>query len=236
MANRWSRLGSDASHLSAGHARSGRDRADFSVFRRGRARDHAEAAISQQRCAGTPRASSGSSLEESPMTHTKFGFVRALSGLALVIVCGCHQQATTQTSSPGAPSPPPPEVTREIQLTLGSYLQHCPNTLIRFPFDESQPLPQDLPELKALAACLNSSPYRDVRLRLIGRTDQEGSEEYNAKLGLERAEYVKSALVREGVDAARIDTASAGAEKAGEGAPGYDRRVDVVQLVAIHPI
>jgi outer membrane protein OmpA-like peptidoglycan-associated protein len=132
--------------------------------------------------------------------------------------------------------PPPPEVTREIELSLGSYLQKCPHMLIRFPFNESQPLPQDTPELEALAACLNSSPYRDVRVRLIGRTDREGTDEYNQKLGLERAEYVKDALVREGVDPSRIETESAGAQRAGEGAPGYDRRVDVVQMVAINPI
>lgn len=39
-----------------------------------------------------------------------------------------------------------------------------------------------------------------------------------------------------GAHAARIQTETAGAEAAGEGAPGYDRRVDVVQLVAINPI
>jgi peptidoglycan-associated lipoprotein len=127
-------------------------------------------------------------------------------------------------------------VTREIQLTLGSYLQHCPNLLIRFPYNESEPLAQDTPDLQGLAACLNSSPYQTVRLRLIGRTDREGTDDYNQKLGLKRAEYVKDALVRHGVDGGRIQTESAGAEAAGEGAPGYDRRVDVVQLVAINPI
>ena len=158
-----------------------------------------------------------------------------LSCLALLIACGSQQQAPAQ-ATPGAPPAPPPEVTREIELTLGSYLQKCPHVLIRFPFDESQPLAQDHPEVEALAACLNSSPYRDVRVRLIGRTDQEGTEAHNEKLGQQRAEYVKDALVRAGVDANRIETESAGAERAGEGAPGYDRRVDVVQMVAINPI
>lgn len=170
------------------------------------------------------------------MKKLTFDFAGTLYGLALVLVCGCHQQAPAQTTPPGELPPPPPQVTREIQLTLGSYLQQCPNVLIRFPFDESKPLPQDTPELNALAACLNSSPYQGIKLRLIGRTDPEGTEAHNAKLGLQRAEYVKSALVRDGVDAGRIETESAGAEKGGEGAPGYDRRVDVVQLVAIHPI
>jgi peptidoglycan-associated lipoprotein len=163
-------------------------------------------------------------------------YVGTLWGLALLVLSGCAEQAPAQTMTPAALPPPPPEVTREIEVTLGSYLQKCPNMLIRFPFDESQPLPQDTPELEALAACLNSSPYRDVRVRLIGRTDREGTDEYNQKLGLDRAEYVKRALVNEGVDPSRIETESAGAERAGEGAPGYDRRVDVVQMVAINPI
>lgn len=161
---------------------------------------------------------------------------RKLACVAFLVLGACSGQTTAPVTPPGAPPPPPPEVTREIQLTLGSYLQQCPNTLIRFPYNQSQALPQDTPELQALAACLNSSPYQGVKLRLVGRTDREGSDEYNQKLGLERAQYVKDALVRAGVDASRIETESAGAEQAGEGAPGYDRRVDVVQLVAIKPI
>jgi len=169
------------------------------------------------------------------MTRSHFNLAAALSCLGLVLL-GCHEQAPPQTPTPAELPPPPPQVSREIQLTLGSYLQQCPHVLVRFPFDESQPLPQDTPELKALAACLNSSPYQTVRVRLIGRTDREGPEAHNDKLGLKRAEYVKNALVRDGVDASRIETQSAGEDDAGEGAPGYDRRVDVVQLVAFHPI
>lgn len=164
--------------------------------------------------------------------------VRALVGsaAALCVLVACQHDAPAPATPPGPLSPPPPPVTREIQLTLGSYLQHCPNVLIRFPFDESQPLPQDNSEIKALAACLNSSPYQTVRVRLVGRTDSAGAEAYNQNLGLKRAEYVKDVLVRAGVDANRIETQSAGAEQAGEGAAGYDRRVDVVQLVVIKPI
>jgi outer membrane protein OmpA-like peptidoglycan-associated protein len=169
------------------------------------------------------------------MAMTRLTFATAtFSCLALLIACGSQQPAPT--TPPGAPPAPPPEVTREIELTLGSYLQQCPHVLIRFPFDESQPLPQDNSELQALAACLNSAPYEKVRVRLIGRTDAAGTEAHNQNLGLERAEYVKRALVRDGVDPSRIETESAGSARAGEGAPGYDRRVDVVQMVAINPI
>ncbi len=166
----------------------------------------------------------------------RFIWARALSGLALAVLYGCQQQATPAAVAPSPELPPPPEVTREIHLTLGKYLQQCPYALIRFPYDESKPLPQDNPEIEALAACLNSTPYENVRLRLIGRADRVGSDPYNLKLGQARADYVKDALVRHGVDASRIETESAGAERAGEGAPGYDRRVDVVQLVTVNPI
>jgi outer membrane protein OmpA-like peptidoglycan-associated protein len=170
------------------------------------------------------------------MAQSTFDIRAKLCCFAFLVAAGCQQQVPAETTPPGAMPAPPPEVTREIHLTLGSYLQECPHVLIRFPFDESQPLPQDTPELQALAACLNSSPYQNVRVRLIGRTDREGTDEYNRELGKQRAEYVKNALVRDGVDPSRIETESAGAERAGEGAPGYDRRVDVVQLVAINPI
>ncbi len=170
------------------------------------------------------------------MKHISFDFGKTLSCAALLIMSACEHQAPAEITPPGAFPSPPPEATREIQLTLGSNLQQCPNVLIRFPFDESQPLPQDTPELQGLAACLNSGPYQGVRLRLIGRTDRAGTDAYNQKLGQRRAEYVKNALMHDGVDAGRIDIESAGPEGAGEGAPGYDRRVEVVQLVAIKPI
>lgn len=178
------------------------------------------------------------------MTKSALKLARTLSCIALLALSTCQQQTPVQSpppsEPPGGPPAPLPPVTREIELTLGKYLQECPHVLIRFPYNESQPLPQDNQGLEALAACLNSSPYQSVRVRLIGRTDSEGSEAYNEKLGLQRAEYVKNALVRYGVDAGRIEAESAGAAGAtaaeGESAPGYDRRVDVVQLVVITPI
>ena len=45
-----------------------------------------------------------------------------------------------------------------------------------------------------LAECMKSGALRDKRIRLIGRTDPRGTEEYNEKLGLERAEVVKRYL------------------------------------------
>ena len=71
--------------------------------------------------------------------------------------------------------------------------------------------------------------------------DTTGADKYNAELGQKRAERVKAILVSEGVEAARISTASRGeAEAVGDQkavsgySQGYDRRVDVVLKGVVH--
>ena len=48
---------------------------------------------------------------------------------------------------------------------------------------------------------------------VVGRTDERGSRDYNAKLGLNRAETVKAYLVAKGVETARISVDSTGEDK-----------------------
>jgi outer membrane protein OmpA-like peptidoglycan-associated protein len=45
----------------------------------------------------------------------------------------------------------------------------------------------------------------DLRIRLDGHTDNNGSEEYNMTLSKNRVQAVKDLLVSNGVDASRID-------------------------------
>ena len=51
-----------------------------------------------------------------------------------------------------------------------------------------------------------------IRILIEGHCDNRGSAEHNLKLGKERAEAVKQALVQAGVKPVRIDTASLGKE------------------------
>lgn len=51
---------------------------------------------------------------------------------------------------------------------------------------------------------------RAITVMLEGHTDFKGSEEYNKKLGLDRAETVRQALVELGVDATRLSAVSFG--------------------------
>lgn len=80
-----------------------------------------------------------------------------------------------------------------------------------------------------LAECMKSGALRDKRIRLIGRTDPRGTEEYNEKLGLERAEKVKAYMVRHGIDGSRIETTSYGKQDAHPSPAEWagDRRVQI---------
>jgi peptidoglycan-associated lipoprotein len=53
----------------------------------------------------------------------------------------------------------------------------------------------------------------NVKIEIQGHTDYIGTEDYNKKLGMQRAETVKAELVRLGVDPARISTVSFGEDR-----------------------
>jgi peptidoglycan-associated lipoprotein len=98
-----------------------------------------------------------------------------------------------------------------------------------FSFSSDTPTAHDKATMKVLADCMMSGPLRTKTILLIGRTDPRGSEEYNAKLGLERAEKVKSFLVSQGVDQTRVQTTSFGKDDASPVPADWagDRRVEV---------
>lgn len=98
-----------------------------------------------------------------------------------------------------------------------------------FAFDSAQTDTRQTPTMQVLANCMKDGPLRDKSIRLIGRADPRGTDDYNDKLGLERAERVKKYLVTQGVEADRIQTDSAG-KRGAKATPDdwpADRRVDV---------
>jgi outer membrane protein OmpA-like peptidoglycan-associated protein len=54
---------------------------------------------------------------------------------------------------------------------------------------------------------------KNVKIEIQGHTDYIGTEDYNKKLGTQRAETVKAELVRLGIDPSRISTVSFGEDK-----------------------
>jgi peptidoglycan-associated lipoprotein len=101
-----------------------------------------------------------------------------------------------------------------------------------FTFDSSKPVGDDQPTLKNLIWCMVSGPLQGKTVKLIGHADPRGTAGYNEQLGLHRAERVKKFLVTNGIDPARIETASVGSEEAGQAPKEWatDRRVEI-QLV-----
>lgn len=65
-------------------------------------------------------------------------------------------------------------------------------------------------QLKRLAGCLTTAPYKTTSVVLIGHTDVIGTAPANLVLGLERANTVMKHLIEGGVSPGRIVVASAG--------------------------
>ncbi|MFH1137901.1 MAG: OmpA family protein [Pseudomonadota bacterium] len=77
-----------------------------------------------------------------------------------------------------------------------------------FDFDKSVVKPQYLPYIAKAAGILRT--YRNLGVEVAGHTDNRGSDEYNMKLGLRRAQAVKDWLVKYGVEAGRLEVKSYG--------------------------
>ncbi|MCA9626337.1 MAG: OmpA family protein [Myxococcales bacterium] len=184
---------------------------------------------------------------ESPRPRYPHGLMShgaALAALLCAVACAGPVQENTDPNLPSAgadnqydPSlgEPAEYSTRYIRLDVGPAEAGCPTEIPFFDFDEAKAKPQDHLELSALAECLKDPNHRDAEIVLIGHTDTRGSDEYNQRLGMERAQTVKDLLVSYGVPGARIQVRSAGESEARAAndpliSQGYDRRVEVVQM------
>ncbi|MBF0530045.1 MAG: OmpA family protein, partial [Deltaproteobacteria bacterium] len=81
-----------------------------------------------------------------------------------------------------------------------------------FDFDKAVVKKAFLPNLKTAADVIKANP--DItKIVIAGYTDSKGSEQYNYKLGLKRAEAIREILVKEGVAKNRLDVKSYGKTK-----------------------
>lgn len=155
---------------------------------------------------------------------------------------GCHSPKEPTSPSGGLDRPVNPPKAHdmgrghdrtETDVHYGMFIQEgvrnvCSGPSPSFTFDSSKGVGSD-PTMQTLANCMISGPLKGKTIRLIGHTDPRGSESYNDKLGLERAERVKKYLVGAGVDGSRILTASQGEDQSSSNSDLWprDRHVQV---------
>lgn len=81
---------------------------------------------------------------------------------------------------------------------------------IRFDFDKCNIKPEFIPVLNATVEIMNSKQNSGKSYVIQGHTDHIGSDAYNKKLSLKRAESVKDYLVKNGVAASRLSVEGLG--------------------------
>lgn len=84
-----------------------------------------------------------------------------------------------------------------------------------FQYDNAELSKERTDELDNLAVIMKSNP--EIKIKLIGHTDSDGSDYYNNNLSLKRANAVKKYLIDKGIEADRIST-----EGKGKREPLYD--------------
>ncbi len=99
----------------------------------------------------------------------------------------------------------------------------------KFDYDSTNLSSDDLHVLEQVVACLTTGPLRGKTVKLIGRADPRGSDQYNMALGANRANQVEVFLQQHGVN--HVSETSRGAiDATGKDENGWrqDRRVDLV--------
>jgi OOP family OmpA-OmpF porin len=131
------------------------------------------------------------------MKHKGILFLCLMLAL-FVMACECKQVVKEEPPPPPPPAPAPVEE----KIVLNG---------IRFDFDKSNIKDEFVPVLDEAAEILKKHP--DKKVVVEGHTDSIGSDDYNEKLGMRRAEAVKAYLVDKGVAADNLSTESFGESK-----------------------
>jgi outer membrane protein OmpA-like peptidoglycan-associated protein len=105
-----------------------------------------------------------------------------------------------------------------------------PKAAPSFAYDQAELRTRGRTVLDAVAQCLTTGPLKGEVITLIGRADARGTEEYNSKLGANRASAARDYLFQRGVPADQMRLLSRGelgARGSDEQTHALDRRVDL---------
>lgn len=172
-----------------------------------------------------------------PIVHSVVAAVSVLS----FAVAGCAapkpvEPSTAQTVA-RAPATPARSGGAEPAVHVSSDLERSCKIVVgsvsdapKFDFDDSALLPEDRAVLDQVARCVTTGPLKGRALKLTGRADNRGTEEYNFALGEHRANTVERYLAALGVAQPKLHETSRGeldARGNDDGARRADRRVDI---------
>lgn len=119
---------------------------------------------------------------------------------------------------------------RSKLLTEGKLVTHG----ILFDVGSDKIKPESYTTLKEIATVLKENP--EVRVKIIGHTDSDGSDAANLELSKRRAASVKNALSKDfGIDASRMETDGKGesqpiADNKTQEGKANNRRVEFIRL------
>jgi peptidoglycan-associated lipoprotein len=169
----------------------------------------------------------------------------AASALALALVAilpACASKPETKPAEgpkrsfaqqhPSIPKEPPTPTTASVRVS-DEIVRACgisdPDTY--FAFDSARLNGQDTRVLDQIAKCFLSGPLKGRKMKLVGRADPRGSEEYNMTLGQHRADSVMKYLETKSLAKSAMSSTSRGEMDAvGDDEPAWahDRRVDIL--------
>nr|WP_254602733.1 OmpA family protein [Sphingomonas bacterium] len=153
-------------------------------------------------------------------------WIVGLVGLILLLLLfrSCvHEKAATTTAAAPAGTAVVAQTSGAPESTalsgLGGYLAGTGTTPRTFTFDKlhfdtnkADVRASDLAEVNDVAGVLKQ--YGQARVKIAGYADARGSDPTNEKLGQARADAVRAALVKAGIDGGRIEAVSGGANDA----------------------
>jgi peptidoglycan-associated lipoprotein len=161
-------------------------------------------------------------------------------GLAAASVACNHDQPPPAPPPAPAPSSAPtvssaPSQKQDPAINLSKDIVDACNITAsdkapKFDFDSSDLSSAEKDVLGQVATCLTTGPLKGKSVKLVGRADPRGEQEYNMELGENRAHAVKKYLGGLGVDGGRMQLSSRGALDAtghDESTWKLDRRVDI---------
>jgi outer membrane protein OmpA-like peptidoglycan-associated protein len=124
---------------------------------------------------------------------------------------------------------------KPIQAPIASTLKETGRVqlYVNFATDSAEPLSTSASVLAELLATLRDTP--DLKLELIGHTDNEGSANYNLDLSQRRAAGIYFFLVKSGIDAGRLRSSGRGlmepiSDNTTAGGRALNRRVEAKQI------